>query len=1130
MGNRGNTLLSVLILINLILFTCSIPITNENTVSYPSLDSFRQTMNANTVFQSSRAVIHVDAGGGQQFLKIQDGVNAANPGDTVFIHKGIYAEHVTVSKGITLQGESSNGTIIDAGGTGTGIYVTANSVVIKFLTVRNAPQSHSAIKLSVSQNCEISQCNITDNDEGITLWAAVSNTIHNNNISGNNGWNGGIYIENSNSNRVYENKISGNDWTGIKLSGADDNGIDNNTISNNSNGIMLYGASSDTKVHYNDIYGNEMWGVFVYNVNALQVDGRNNWWGNSSGPYHATGNPQGTGDNVTDHVTFDPWLRSKRNNKIPVIGTSDITSVLEDEYFENEYNATDPDLDELEWTFGTNASWLQWGVDNHTIYGRPDNSHVGNYWVRINVSDGQGGFTKRNYTLTVENVEPMLMTADIGSVQEDVYYSNDYNSTDDGQGDIRWTMDTNAAFLSIDESTGLLNGSPGNDDVGLWWVDVTVHDGNGGSANSHFILEVTNTNDPPVINTTDLTEVNQDELYLVVYNATDIDPEDELHWLLKTNASWLSWSNVNNTLYGTPDNGDVGTYNISINVSDDNGENDGRMFKLTVHNVNDPPNVPEIKIPDNKSVFFLGEMVSFTGQGSDPDELYGDILNYTWHSNISGLLGYGENLSLSELEVGVHRIIFSVTDLAGRMANTTILLTIEEPVMVACPDATLLSPEDGTVVGTDTVNLTWRTYYYKPSVLEYSVFLGISRDDMKLVSESQAGSNYTLEGLSDGETYYWTIVPYRDLLEGICTSGVWSFTVKLNGSGGQDKADIILTGPSVIEVYPGQKQTEKITITNNRTVNTSITIILYDGGLASLSIDESVELERGDAKVVTLTLDIPSGVTIGKYTVTITASIGSVLVDELTIIVNVVKANDIDGKPSTGGENGEKGASDTLLMVIIVITIILALLALFVVISFQMKRKKKEKGISETGEAIPTDTVSPTTPMIQTAPAEPQMAATHVFIPPLVPDLAPLVFPKVLPAVSSAPIEQGPAKPPIISPPRHGKVESVYVSPTETGTKLPVEELIGDVDENELLDGDDESTAPEIETDIPLHRSEDIERIFAGLPEAKAEEPVVLEVSERLDEGDVEIGIEDHGTDDLDDEFIPVLTPIDNIS
>jgi hypothetical protein len=33
-----------------------------------------------------------------------------------------------------------------------------------------------------------------------------------------------------------------------------------------------------------------------------------NWWGNASGPYHATLNPTGTGGSVSDYVDFDPWL------------------------------------------------------------------------------------------------------------------------------------------------------------------------------------------------------------------------------------------------------------------------------------------------------------------------------------------------------------------------------------------------------------------------------------------------------------------------------------------------------------------------------------------------------------------------------------------------------------------------------------------------------------------------------------------------------------------------------------------------------------------------------------------------------------------------------------------------------
>ena len=37
------------------------------------------------------------------------------------------------------------------------------------------------------------------------------------------------------------------------------------------------------------------------------LDARWNWWGDSSGPYHPTLNPDGLGDEVGDNVLFDPW-------------------------------------------------------------------------------------------------------------------------------------------------------------------------------------------------------------------------------------------------------------------------------------------------------------------------------------------------------------------------------------------------------------------------------------------------------------------------------------------------------------------------------------------------------------------------------------------------------------------------------------------------------------------------------------------------------------------------------------------------------------------------------------------------------------------------------------------------------
>jgi len=43
----------------------------------------------------------------------------------------------------------------------------------------------------------------------------------------------------------------------------------------------------------------------------IGIDGRNNWWGHESGPYHPQENGEGTGDAVGENVPFHPWLTAR---------------------------------------------------------------------------------------------------------------------------------------------------------------------------------------------------------------------------------------------------------------------------------------------------------------------------------------------------------------------------------------------------------------------------------------------------------------------------------------------------------------------------------------------------------------------------------------------------------------------------------------------------------------------------------------------------------------------------------------------------------------------------------------------------------------------------------------------------
>lgn len=65
-------------------------------------------------------------------------------------------------------------------------------------------------------------------------------------------------------------------------------------------------SSGSPLITLNSIENNAMEGI--YNSSGQVVTAEGNWWGDSTGPYHATSNPSGQGDSVGDYVDYDPWL------------------------------------------------------------------------------------------------------------------------------------------------------------------------------------------------------------------------------------------------------------------------------------------------------------------------------------------------------------------------------------------------------------------------------------------------------------------------------------------------------------------------------------------------------------------------------------------------------------------------------------------------------------------------------------------------------------------------------------------------------------------------------------------------------------------------------------------------------
>lgn len=103
-----------------------------------------------------------ETGDNGAYTIIQDAIDDASHGDTVFVYNGTYNENVIVNKTINLTGEDRNSTIIHGDGNGDVINVTADWVNISGFTITGVGigPDDEGIELNEAENCTIADVEI----------------------------------------------------------------------------------------------------------------------------------------------------------------------------------------------------------------------------------------------------------------------------------------------------------------------------------------------------------------------------------------------------------------------------------------------------------------------------------------------------------------------------------------------------------------------------------------------------------------------------------------------------------------------------------------------------------------------------------------------------------------------------------------------------------------------------------------------------------------------------------------------------------------------------------------------------------------------------------------------------------
>ncbi len=656
--------------------------------------------------------------------------------------------------------------------------------------------------------------------------------------------------------------------------------------------------------------------------------------------------------------------------------------------------------------FEHNAPWLSTSPDG-SLTGTPTNSAVGSYWINASASDRcKTAYT--NFTLYVINTNdpPSIDTNDITLALEDELYAVEYQATDiDVPPDVlTWSLQTNANFLSMNES-GNLSGTPLNEDVGIYWVNVSVSDGAGGVDYHRFDLEVRNVNDDPIIITDPPLTTLEDELYTITFEATDIDPTmDTFSWSLDTNASFLSIDQASGNLSGTPKNDDVGPSYVNVSVSDGKGGSDHRYFNLDVINVNDSPSWETLPPTETLDMY---QNYTFDVNASDEDA--GTVLRYDISSSPNSSIKIDPVTGLIEWipdSTGLFEMNLSVTD-------GVVSLYYEYHLNVILPFTTILdSPEDEAELIVSNPTLTWSISDPRNYIIIYELYCGESESEVEnsdpsmLLSTSLENNSFTFtNALAENTTYYWTVIPKTGQEAGICESGVWSFTILDNATlnsppifesepeliayvghvwryypnvtdaDGDHITIELIDGPDGLSIYGGTftwtpsedqigdheivvgasdgyataRQTFSVNVLDEEPVNRPPTIQMIPNGTIRVGDDYSYHVQStdpdGDQIIYTvvgptgLTIDdsgyiswTPGNDDVGNHTIVVEVSDGD-LTNEVTYFITV--------------ESGDEQEPSYLPYIIVVMIIILLLIISGVVIFLLLRRRRTDDNEEE---------------------------------------------------------------------------------------------------------------------------------------------------------------------------------------
>jgi len=494
-------------------------------------------------------------------------------------------------------------------------------------------------------------------------------------------------------------------------------------------------------------------------------------------------------------------------------------------------NASDDDLfvpdssvkDEV-LTFDSNTSWVnittflteqnyttaKIDIDFDTISASGD----ANYTVKINVTDTASNFADMNFTIEILSDTAAVWNQSnysIDAYEGNETYINFSIYVTDSEGDnLTFSFANDTEFFSLNTTTfnsiGIVNFTPIDEDVGYHDITINASDGKLDSL-VDFNFTIYNINDDPVIQTplqinadnasidsSSNINASEDNRTVITFSIVDNDikiPDAQIQsgFYNESLAINLTIAGPNTTLFNftldstnkvngllvyqaifTPTKDDVGSYNVTINVTDNGDATMGEIgssyisFNITVFSVQHNPSIMNLtnKTSAVNRSFYYKMNASDTEDGDDTTGnltfnitfLYGtDFINF--NTTILNLTSGELNITFNDSQSGRFHLNVTVNDSAGSLDSDDFWIHVYSPPNVTFPSA---GYNFTGVQENVSINLTFTVNHSIEDNLTYEIYID---------SRVYNGTNFTYGDLilRNNESYY-----------GNGTNFTWEFT------------------------------------------------------------------------------------------------------------------------------------------------------------------------------------------------------------------------------------------------------------------------------------------------------------------------------------------------------------------